>query len=49
MHLSPPARVTKIQLAVEQLSIGGRWNLPKKDTARPKKKNHREKVGRAKP
>ena len=38
MHSSPPVRAPKSQLAVEQPSTGGRWNLPKKDTPYPKAK-----------
>ena len=30
LHSSPPARVPKLQLAVEQSLTGGRWNAIKK-------------------
>ena len=30
LHSSPPARVPKLQLAVEQSLTGGCWNAPKK-------------------
>ena len=29
LHSSPPVRVPKLQLAVEQSLTGGHWNLPK--------------------
>ena len=46
MHLAPPARATKSQLVVEQPSIGGHWNLPKKDTLCPKIKKKLQRDGR---
>jgi hypothetical protein len=44
MHLSPHARATKSQLAVEQPSRGGLWSPPKKDVPCPdtKKKLQRD-------
>ena len=38
MHSPPPARAPKSQLAVEQPSTGGLWNLPRKDTLHQKTK-----------
>ena len=38
LHSSPPVRVPKLQLAVEQSLTGGHWNAPKKDTPCPKTK-----------
>ena len=38
MCLSPPVRTPKLHLVVEQPSIGGHWNPPKKDTPCPKTK-----------
>ena len=42
----PPARAPKSQLAIEQLSAGGCWNLPKKDMAHPKRKKKPQWDGR---
>ena len=36
MHLSPPAKAPKSQLAVEQPYTGECWNPAKKDITRPK-------------
>ena len=38
MCSSPPARIPKFQLAIEQPSTGGHWNPPKTDTQCPKTK-----------
>ena len=38
MCSSPPKRVPKLQLDVEQPSTVGPWNLPKKYTPHPKTK-----------
>ena len=46
MCSSPPARAPKVQLAVEQPSTGGCWNLPKKDTSRPQTKKKPQKGSR---
>ena len=49
MCSSPPVRAPKSQLAVEQPSTTGCWNLPKKkkkDTPHPKTKMKLQKEGR---
>ena len=46
LRSSPPARTPKLQLAVEQPSTGGCWNLPKKDTSCPKTKKKPQKGSR---
>ena len=46
MHSSPPERAPKSQLAVEQPSTGGCWNLPKKDSPCPKTKKNLQGDGR---
>ena len=38
MGSSPPARIPKLQLIVEQPSTGGHWSPPKKRHPRPKTK-----------
>ena len=45
MYSSPLVRAPKLQIAVEQPLIGGRWNLPQKETPRPKTKKLQQ-VGR---
>ena len=45
IHLSPPVRAPKSQLAVEQPSTGRCWNLPKKDTSCPQKKKKPQQDG----
>ena len=48
MHLSPPAKAPKSQLASEQPWTGGHWNLPKRDNPHPKtKRSSSEMVGGA--
>ena len=46
MHSSPPVRAPKLQLAIEQLSTGGCWNPPKKDSLSPKTKKKPQQDGR---
>ena len=46
MHSSPPVRAPKSQLAVEQPSKGGHWNLPEKDIPSPKTKKKPQQDGR---
>ena len=46
MCSSPPARASKLQLAIEQPSTGRFWNTPIKDTACPKTKKKPQWDGR---
>ena len=43
---SPPPTTPKLQLAIEQPSAGGWWNLSKKDTSYPKTKKMSQWDGR---
>ena len=49
LHSSPPARVPKLQLAVEQSLTGGRWNAIKKKIphVQRQRSSHRKMVGEA--
>ena len=42
----PPLRAPKLQLAVEQPSMGRHWNPPSKDTLCPKTKKKLQQDGR---
>ena len=46
MCLSSPVRTPKSQLVVEQLSTGGLWNPPKKDTPHIRTKEKLQPDGR---